>query len=154
MPFDVVPGERSDDAPSVAELNMQAEVAEAGEQAATQDTDQPGTNPNLEPVPPADGRRLVSRIAIVAAVAGLALVGVIAVVLSPWVRRRRRRSRRRRGPDTAARIEGAWREALDRLVEVGEVDVTARDHRSGRPGGGRPLRRRRRPRHRRAGAPA
>ncbi len=50
-------------------------------------------------------------------------VGLLAVVLYVMVSKRRRRKRRRSAPTPVGRIEGAWADATDRLLEGG-VEVT------------------------------
>jgi hypothetical protein len=58
----------------------------------------------------------------------LVVVMAMLLVLGPWWRKRRRAARRRSDQDPAARVAGAWLEAMDRLGS----DVSTRDahHRS------------------------
>jgi transglutaminase-like putative cysteine protease len=124
VPFDVVPDDRSDRTVTVDEQDLRAQSADAGS-STTGEEPPPVHNPNLDPVPPPE-EAPDSRSRVLVALALVILLGGSAFLVSPWVRRRRRRARRRRAADAAARVDGAWCEALDRLVEQGETGVTAR----------------------------
>ncbi|HET6954841.1 MAG TPA: DUF3488 and transglutaminase-like domain-containing protein, partial [Acidimicrobiales bacterium] len=111
-------GERLDAAPEPEDV--EAPPGQPGEQA--NDASQPSP-----PVPPSVVEAVLdgdqgngAGLGAPAVVGGVAAFGAVAVLASvPAAAKRWRRRRRRRAGSTAAQVVGAWRETLDRLVELG-----------------------------------
>lgn len=103
---------------SVAAGETEQKLEEAQKNAASQQRGQgPGNTPQKKPqrtAAPDEGSPMPWWVFASAGVAVLLIGYVVAVLLAPALRRRRRRT----GPP-AARIAGAWHQALDHLADVG-----------------------------------
>lgn len=120
VPLEFRPDDESDGVVELQEQELDAAVSSAVEESVLQTSPQPGENPNLTAGSADEGTNpLLQVLWVLTALVAL----LLAVELTPVVRKRRRRTRRRRVSLAADRISGAWLEALDRLTETGVTDV-------------------------------